>query len=114
MRAWLFKIAHNLVVDHFRKTRKHQTVPIDNIQLEADTDPVTVAETNVEIERMHQAMEQLTEEQREVLRLRFFGGLTSGEAGSILNKSDGAVREMQRAAIEKLRQLMVTDYNSLR
>ena len=48
--------------------------------------------------------------QREVLRLRFFGGLTSKEAGSILKKSDGAVREMQRAAVEKLRRLLVTDY----
>ncbi len=109
MQAWLFRIAHNLVVDYFRKMKKHRTVPLDNIQVEANTDPKTIAETNFEIERMHQAMEQLTEEQQEVLRLRFFSGLTSREAGSILNKSDGAVREMQRAAIEKLRRLMVTD-----
>ena len=109
MQAWLFRIAHNLVVDYFRKTKKQQTVPIDNIQLEANTNPVTMAETNIDIERMKQAMLQLTEEQREVLRLRFFGGLTSREAGDILKKSDGAVREMQRAAIEKLRKLMVTE-----
>ena len=51
----------------------------------------------------------LTQEQREVLGLRFFGGLSSKEVGSILKKSDGAVREMQRAAIEKLRRLLVTD-----
>ena len=109
MQAWLFRIAHNLVIDYFRKTKKQQTVPIDNIQLEANTNPVTMAETNIDIERMKQAMLQLTEEQREVLRLRFFGGLTSREAGDILKKSDGAVREMQRAAIEKLRKLMVTE-----
>ena len=109
MQAWLFRIAHNLVVDYFRKVKKQKTVPIDNIQLEANANPVTVAETNIDIERMNQAMLQLTDEQREVLRLRFFGGLTSREAGSVLKKSDGAVREMQRAAIEKLRKLMVTD-----
>ncbi len=48
-------------------------------------------------------MKQLTAEQREVINLRFFGGLTSKETGGLLGKSDGAVREMQRAAIEKLR-----------
>lgn len=109
MHAWLFRIAHNLVVDYFRKTKKHKTVPIDTVTLEANIDPANIAERNIEIEKMSRAMEQLSQEQREVLRLRFFGGLTSREAGSILNKSDGAVREMQRAAIEKLRKLMVTD-----
>ena len=51
-------------------------------------------------------MKELTEEQREVVKLRFFGGLTSREVGSLLGKNDGAIREMQRAALEKLRQLL--------
>ncbi len=109
MQAWLFRIAHNLVVDYFRRATKHKTVPIDTIQVEAEENPVTITERNIELERVNRAMEQLTREQREVLGLRFLGGLTSKEAGSILNKSDGAVREAQRAAIEKLRKLLVTD-----
>ena len=110
MQAWLFRIAHNLVVDHLRKGAKRKTVSIDTVEIVSDTDPVTVVEKNMEIERLAKAMEQLTREQREVLRLRFFGGLTSKEAGSVLKKSDGAVREMQRSAIEKLRKLLITDY----
>ena len=110
MQAWLFKIAHNMVVDYLRKAAKRKTVPLDTVQVEAEADPVTAAENNMELERVTTAMEQLTPEQREVIRLRFFGGLTSKEAGSILNKSDGAVREMQRAAVEKLRSLLVTDF----
>ena len=110
MQAWLFRIAHNLVVDHFRRMAKRKTVPIDTVQIEADADPVTLVDKKIELERVTGAMEQLTPEQREVLRLRFFGELTSKEAGSILNKSDGAVREMQRAAVEKLRRLLITDY----
>jgi RNA polymerase sigma-70 factor (ECF subfamily) len=110
IQAWLFSIAHNLVVDHLRKMAKRKTVPIDAVQVGANVDPVAVAEKNIELERVNRAMEQLTQQQREVLRLRFFGGLTSKEAGSILNKGDGAVREMQRAAIERLRELLVTEY----
>jgi RNA polymerase sigma-70 factor (ECF subfamily) len=109
MQTWLFRIAHNLVVDYFRKNKKVKTVSIENIQIESKINPVTKAERDFQIERLKEAMEQLTQEQREVIRLRFFGELTSREAGQILNKSDGAVREMQRAAIEKLRNLLATD-----
>ena len=110
MQAWLFKIAHNLVVDHLRKITKRKTVPIDTVQIETDEDPITIADTNIEFEKVTGAMGQLTREQREILRLRFFGGLTSKEVGGILNKNDGAVREMQRSAIEKLRKLLIIDY----
>jgi RNA polymerase sigma-70 factor (ECF subfamily) len=107
IQAWLFRIAHNLMVDHLRKMAKRKTVPIDAVQIESDMNPVTIAEKNIELERVAKAMEQLTREQKEVLRLRFFGELTSKEVGSILNKRDGAVREMQRSAIEKLRKLLL-------
>lgn len=109
MQAWLFRIAHNLVVDYFRKAAKYRTVPIDTVPVASDTNPVTIAERNIEMGRVTKAMEQLSQEQREVLGLRFFGGLTSKEVGQILKKSDGAVREMQRAALEKLRRLLVAD-----
>jgi len=109
MQAWLFRIAHNLVVDHLRKARRLKTVPIDTVQIEAREDPVATAEKSIEVERVNKAMQKLTPEQREVVRLRFFGDLSSKEVGAILRKSDGAVREMQRAAIEKLRGLLTSE-----
>ncbi|MFC1866171.1 sigma-70 family RNA polymerase sigma factor [Chloroflexota bacterium] len=109
MQAWLFKIAHNLVVDYLRKMSKRKTVDIDNITVRSNENLEAITEVNIEVERVKKAMEQLTREQREVLSLRFFGELTSKEAAAILGKSDGAVREMQRAATSKLRILLVTD-----
>lgn len=109
IRAWLFRIARNLVIDHFRKKQKQKTVPIDDVEIEGGINPAVVAERIVELERVIKAMDQLTPEQKEVLGLRFFGGLSSREAGQVLNKSDGAVREMQRAAIEKLRNFLSKD-----
>ncbi len=110
MQTWLFKIAHNLVVDYLRKMSKRKTVDIDSVTIESDKDPEAITETNIEIERVKEAMEQLTREQREVLSLRFFGELASKETASIMGKSDGAVREMQRAATEKLRTLLAPDF----
>ena len=109
MQAWLFKIAHNLVVDYLRKTGKRRMIDIDSVVLKSDRSPEVIAEINVEVERVKKAMEKLTREQREVLSLRFFGELTSKETAAIMGKSDGAVREMQRAATSKLRLLLVTD-----
>ncbi len=106
MQAWLFKIAHNLVVDHLRKVTKYKTIPIETVEIQDKDDPQKTAETNIEMERVAMAMQQLTHEQKEVIRLRFFGGLSSREVSGLLNKSDGAVREMQRAALEKLRRLL--------
>ena len=106
MQAWLFRIAHNLTVDHVRKTTRRATAEIDPAALPADDSPIDGAEKRMEFERVAEAMSQLTAEQKEVLNLRFFGELTSKEVSGILGKSDGAVREMQRAAIEKLRAIM--------
>lgn len=106
MQAWLYRIAHNLVVDHLRKVSRIKTIPIDTVEIVDDNDPMNAAEKRIEMEKVGAAMVELTEEQQEVLRLRFFGGLTSREAADILNKSDGAVREMQRAALERLRQIL--------
>jgi RNA polymerase sigma-70 factor (ECF subfamily) len=106
MQAWLFRIAHNVLVDRLRKKGRTSTVPIDDVSVAAREDPAATAEKSIEMERVNEAMQKLTPEQREVVRLRFFGGLSSKEAGAILGKSDGAVREMQRAAVEKLRRLL--------
>ena len=79
------------------------------MHIKSEENPQAVAEKNIELEQVKKAMEYLTQDQREVLNLRFFGGLSSREAGRLLKKSDGAVREMQRAAIEKLRNLLTTN-----
>ena len=107
MQAWLFKIAHNLVVDYFRKAAKRKTVPIDTVQLEDESDPQAAAEARIEFARVTRALDRLTPAQRQVIELRFFGELTSEEAGQVLNKSGGAVREIQSAAIRSLRRLLV-------
>jgi RNA polymerase sigma-70 factor (ECF subfamily) len=106
MQAWLFKIAHNMVVDHLRKATKYKKIPIETVEINDESDPQKTAETNIEMEKVAIAMQQLTDEQKEVIQLRFFGGLNSREVSVLLNKSDGAVREMQRAALEKLRGLL--------
>ncbi len=106
MQAWLFRIAHNLIVDHFRKSAKQKTISIDTVIVKAETDTEEQAMAGLEVARIIKALGRLTESQRKVIELRFFGELTSEEAGHVLNKRAGAVRELQSAAIKALRNLL--------
>jgi RNA polymerase sigma-70 factor (ECF subfamily) len=54
-------------------------------------------------------MQKLSPDQKRVVGLRFLGGLSSKEVAHIMKKSDGAVREMQRAAIERLRNILAVE-----
>jgi RNA polymerase sigma-70 factor (ECF subfamily) len=107
MQAWLFRIAHNMVVDYYRRMPQRPMLAVNERSLESGDNPISIAERSIEMQRVRQAMQQLSQDQRDVVELRFFGGLTSKEAGVVLNKSDGAVREMQRAAVEKLRKILL-------
>jgi RNA polymerase sigma-70 factor, ECF subfamily len=103
MGAWLFKIAHNLVVDFHRSRGERKQVDVESIEIESASKPEMETEQKLEIERVRQAMAALSQEQREILELRFFGGISSADVGKMLGKSDGAVREAQSAALKKLR-----------
>lgn len=106
MRGWLFRIAHNLVVDYVRKMSKRRIISIDKVEIVDKLDVEEAVVTNLQVEQLSKALRYLTPAQREVIGLRFFAGLSSDEAGKILGKSSGAVREMQRAAVESLRKQM--------
>ncbi len=106
MQAWLFKIAHNLVVDYVRKVSKRRDLSLDNVEIPDRLNVEEAVEAKLERERLSKALGQLTPAQREVIGLRFFAGLSSAEVGKMMGKSSGAVREMQRAAIETLRMQM--------
>jgi RNA polymerase sigma-70 factor, ECF subfamily len=106
IQAWLFKIAHNLVVDYLRKKTKIKMQAMDITPISVDDDPTMLVEKNIQMEKVNQAMKNLTPDQREVVSLRFLSGMTSKEVAQIMGKNDGAVREMQRAAIERLRNIL--------
>lgn len=111
MEAWIFKIAHNIVVDHLRKrSRRPASVPIDEaFGLAGKSDPAKEVERLQAIESVRTAMCELTESQRRVLELRFTGELSSEEVAVVLGKKPGAIREMQSAAVKKLRTILSKD-----
>jgi RNA polymerase sigma-70 factor (ECF subfamily) len=110
--AWLFRIAHNQMVDYVRKQSKKQTVPLDeSLQIKDDSDVEHEVEVKIEMEKVVLAIAKLTKAQREVISLRFAGGLSITEAAKTMRKSEGAIKALQHSAILALRKTLVGGVN---
>ena len=109
--AWLFRIAHNLVVDYLRKRKNQPATLFDESLVSSDSNPQLMAERSLDIEQLKLATRRLTEAQREVISLRFAGGLSVAEAAKIMGRSQGAVKALQHSAIEALRKILVVGNN---
>jgi RNA polymerase sigma-70 factor (ECF subfamily) len=101
--GWLFRLARNTVID-FVRTR-HDHPDIDSLVERAATDrgPDDLALTKQRIEEMARALDDLTDEQREVIALRFFAGLSAREAAAAMGKQEGTIRGLQFRAVAALR-----------
>ena len=104
--AWLFRIAHNQVVDHYRRKARSSFVPLDENIASGYDNPGRDAERKMEIEEMNRATGQLTKPQQEVISLRFAGELSIAEVARMMRKSEGAIKALQHAAIISLRKIM--------
>jgi len=104
--AWLFRIAHNQVVDYLRRKTKKATVPLDESLASGNSDPKLAAEQNLDIERLVSATKRLTKAQQEVISLRFAGGLPIAQVAKVMGKSEGAVKALQHSAIVFLRKVL--------
>lgn len=106
--AWLFRIAHNQMVDFVRKESKKHTVPFDeSLPVLSNSDPEHDAEVKIEMEKVVLASRKLTRAQREVINLRFAGGLSIAEAAKTMRKSEGAIKALQHSAILALRKTLL-------
>jgi RNA polymerase sigma-70 factor (ECF subfamily) len=112
--AWLFRIAHNLVVDFFRKESRRPTVPFEESLVISDDDVQQVVERRLDVERVMAATQQLTAAQREVVSLRFAGGLAIAEVARVMGKSEGAVKALQHSAIAALRRILLVGENGVK
>jgi RNA polymerase sigma-70 factor, ECF subfamily len=104
--GWLYRIAHNLVVDHFRSGVQDKDLPLEGRPLASEERPADIAERSLTNMRLRQAMAQLTEEQSLVITLKFLEGMSNSEVGRLIDKSEGAVKSLQFRALGSLRRIM--------
>jgi RNA polymerase sigma-70 factor, ECF subfamily len=101
--AWLFRIAANLVVDHFRHRSRELVDEIDDDPASTDEMPEVRALQSEQAGEVAALLDGLPSEQREVLVLRFAAGLDTNQAAEVMKKRANAVRQLQFRALENLR-----------
>ena len=104
--SWLYRIAHNQIVDYLRKKSRRTTVPLDESIPTVGDDPEHTAVRRIEIEELAVAAKKLTKAQQEVISLRFAAELSIAEVAKVMSKSEGAIKALQHSAIVALRKVL--------
>ena len=106
--AYLFKVARNVLVDFYRHVgRSGGLMSIEEKSLpDIHSDQAEAAIVNLEHQEVRQTLEQLREDYRMVLILRFLSGLSPEETGEVMGRTPGAVRILQHRALSALRNLL--------
>ncbi len=103
--GWLYTIASNILVGQLRRKRAIATPLDENLEV-ADPRSHDAVLSVFERMEMHQALSRLTEDQQQVLVLKFFADLTNQEIAATIGRSEGAVKALQHRALLALQQIL--------
>lgn len=105
--AWLFRIARNQVVSHYRRRAPVGPLPDDGVgDPPASDDPEETVELLLELDEVYRAAEKLPKLQQDVIRLRFAADLSLADTARILDKKENNIKQLQHKAIARMRQLL--------
>jgi RNA polymerase sigma-70 factor (ECF subfamily) len=106
--AYFFKIARNALIDFYRRAARsgpHMSLEATHI-IDQRPDPGDAALVRMEHQEIRRLLDQLSEDYRNVLVLRFLSELSAGETAYVMGRSEGAVRTLQHRALAALRELI--------
>ena len=104
--AWLYAIARNLVIDHYRT--KRDTVPLEEVAaLPSDSQsPDEEVQLQFDLEAMRDALQFLSADQQQVLILKYIAGLPNADIAKIMSKQEGTIRGLQMRGLQVLAKYM--------
>jgi len=112
LRAYLYRVAHNWIVDYRRKgeseDRTLEFVTTDG----TDKSPSEIVQGEIDRKDVRDALFQLTPDQRQVIVLKYFEGLSNEEVAAAVDKTIGAVKSLQNRGLASLKRLMTVQENT--
>ena len=104
--GWLYRIAHGRVVDHYR-SRKTGEQPLEDIHFAADTsNPEDEVIDTMQQAQVMKHLQALTEEQQQVVMMRFIQGHNLQTTAQMMGKTEGSIKQLQFRALQTLARLM--------
>jgi len=101
--AWLYRIAHARVVDHYRRTRRSgEHSDLESVDLVADEDLDDDLMSNFRQKKIREAILKLPPDQQQVILLRFIESYDIKQTAEVLGKTIGAVKMIQRRALQAM------------
>lgn len=101
--AWLYRLAHNKMVDVLRSHKRSQESPLEHALHVVSEHSMAAVDDHLDFQQILQSLRVLNDQQREVIVLRFVEELSIAETAQIMQKSEGAVKALQHRALETLR-----------
>jgi RNA polymerase sigma-70 factor (ECF subfamily) len=101
--AWVFRIARNRMIDQHRHGKRRRRVPLTEHLITTKAGPDQLVEQAHEHRAMYHALGQLRESERDVIILRFIGGLDTRTVSALLGRTESAVKSLQHRGLKTLR-----------
>jgi RNA polymerase sigma-70 factor (ECF subfamily) len=102
--AWFYRIARNVLIDHWRKKRELFVEDTDTLQEDVRPSTGELLDKKTQLRELRKALDKLPEDMQAVITLRFIEGQTCRQVATTLNLSESNVRVMQYRALKKLKE----------
>ncbi|MBL4694088.1 sigma-70 family RNA polymerase sigma factor [Candidatus Gracilibacteria bacterium] len=103
--AWVFRIAHNLVVDYYRAAKNKKVDELSEMLPDMDRqhNPIVRTKQSMDKDTLKKALARMKDSYREIIIYKFMNELSNSEIALILNKSEGSLRILQFRALKSLK-----------
>lgn len=105
--SWLFRIAHNLIVDFHRFNKETSILEPTIADTKTENDPKNTVEQNISKDNLKSALNKLKANYREIITLYYINDLDNREVAQILKKTEGSLRVLKHRALQELKKVMI-------
>jgi RNA polymerase sigma-70 factor (ECF subfamily) len=104
--SWIFRIAHNLIIDHYRSTKDREYSPLNEMQPDTtrEHNPIRKAEDYFDQVNLRVALSNIKKKYQELIVYKFVNSLTNKEIADIMGQSEGSLRVLQFRALKALKE----------
>jgi RNA polymerase sigma-70 factor (ECF subfamily) len=104
--AWLYRIARNNLIDYQRARARQPVGPLDTATAVPASNAEAVLDRSLDRHELASALDHLTQDQRQVVTLRFLEGYSTAETAALMGKTEEAIKKLQARGLLQLRRVM--------